>query len=663
MRWFLALLGLTTCLPAFCRAAQADEPDAALPPVVVTATRVPTPDVDIPAGVTVIGRKTIEERGYNTLVDALRAVPGVRVSPSGGPGGQASVFIRGTDSDAVLVLRDGMPINDASDPSSAFNFGVDTLADVERIEIIRGPMAALYGSGAIGGVINMITLRGTQQGVHWEGDLAGGYPAQIRGSMVASGVDGPVDYALIFESQSQRGYDSTPQRESIYTGVPQGFRDRTFTLNLGYTPIDGTRVSLLLRARDSIFGFNELGDPTFDDANATGTDASLIGRIGVTSNLFGGTYQTGVFLGREQDDRRYYEPLNLADPNLAMVDDRYHSYRTDLQWNNTVHLNDFFSSSVLSATDLTFGYEYTADSARVRVNDNFDGYPYAQNANASLTDDAVYLGLQGTLWQRLILTSQVRQDWEAPNTPTTWRVGSVFDASEIDTHFKAAYGTAFRAPSLFDRYGVDSYGYVGNPNLKPESSQGWEAGFTTTVPALAQPDFVSFGATYFNEQVTNLIVTEVTSSTVEMPENVGSAHIQGIETELSLHPALWLTVQATWTFTVAKDVDDGTPLLRRPRDAGSLNAKITPYPGVTIAPELLYTGAFEDYLVDDGGNSTGDIVTSPHGLIANITVTYDFSLRVQLYTTGTNIFDSKFEPVNGYQIPGPTFLAGIRVKL
>jgi vitamin B12 transporter len=148
-----------------------------------------------------------------------------------------------------------------------------------------------------------------------------------------------------------------------------------------------------------------------------------------------------------------------------------------------------------------------------------------------------------------------------------------------------------------------------------------------------------------------------------MPENVGSAHIQGIETELSLHPALWLTVQATWTFTVAKDVDDGVPLLRRPRDAGSLNAKITPYPGVTIAPELLYTGAFEDYLVDDGGNSTGDIVTSPHGLIANITVTYDFSLRVQLYTTGTNIFDSKFEPVNGYQIPGPTFLAGIRVKL
>lgn len=657
MRPFPALLAIAFCTPAL-----AAEPDESLPQVVVTATRVPTPDTDIAAGVTVIDRQTIETRDYNTLVDALEAIPGLRVSPSGGPGGQASVFIRGTNSDHVLVLRDGMPINDASDASGAFNFGVDTLADVERIEIIRGPMAALYGSGAIGGVINLITRRGTEPGVHWEGDLSGGYPAQIRGSTVASGVDGPVDYALIFESQSQRGYDTTPQRESIYSGVPQGFRDRVATLNLGYTVVPDTRLSLLLRARESIFGFNELGDPTFDDANATGTDASLLGRVGVTSALFGGAYQTSVFLGREQDDRRYYEPLNIADPNLATVDDRYHSYRTDLQWNNTVHLNDFFSSTVLSATDLTFGYEHTADTAHVRTNDNFDGYPYAQSANASMTDDAAYLGLQSTIWRRLTLTGQVRQDWEAANTPTTWRVGAVFDASEIDTHFKAAYGTAFRAPSLFDRYGVDSSGYVGNPNLKAESAQGWEAGFTTALPAWHRPDFISFGATYFNAQVNNLIVA-VDTATVDTAENIGSAHMQGVETELTLHPARWLAVQAAWTYTDAVDADTGSALLRRPMHTASLNAAISPLPGLTIAPELLFTGAFQDFLVDDNGFSTGNIVSSPHGLIANITVTYDVAPHVQLYADGTNIFDSRFEPVNGYQIPGPTFLAGVRLRL
>ncbi|HUB45464.1 MAG TPA: TonB-dependent receptor [Acetobacteraceae bacterium] len=663
MRAILALLLTTTLITP----ALADEPataDQSVPPLVVTATRIPTPADEIPAGVTVITRQEIDTYNYNTLADALQSVPGLRVAQTGGPGGQASVFIRGTDSDAVLVLRDGMPINDASDSDGAFNFGVDTLADVQRIEIIRGPMASLYGSGAIGGVINLITRRGDQQGAHWVGDLSGGYPAQIRGYAVASGIEGPVDYALTLESQSQRGWDYTPQRESIYTGVPQGYRDRLATLNLGYTVVPGTRVSLLLRAHESIFGFNELGDPTFDDSNATGKDDNLLGRIGVTSDLFGGTWQTNVFLGREQEDRRYYEPLNPADVNnMAMVDDRYHSYRTDLQWNNTVHLNDLLPPSALSATDLTFGFEHTADTAHVRLNDSFFGFPYMQTTSASMTDDAVYLGLQSTLWRRLTVTTQVRQDWDSPNTATTWRAGAVFDASEIDTYFKGSYGTAFRMPSLFDRFGIDSSGFVGNPNLQPETAQGWEVGFTTTLPAAGRADFVSLGATYFNEQVTDLIVTEFVSPTESTPENVNSAHLQGVETYLTLHPSRWLLLQGAWTYTIAKAIGGDEPLLRRPRDTGSLTALITPLPGLKIAPELDYTGPFEDFLVNDQGFSTADIVTSPHGLIANLTITYDVRPQVQLYVNGTNLFYSKFEPVNGYQTPGPTVVAGVRVRL
>ena len=181
MRLFLALLALAFCTPAL-----ADEPDESLPQVVVTATRVPTPDTDIPAGVTVIDRQTIEERGYNTLVDALQAVPGLRVSPSGGPGGKASVFIRGTNSDHVLVLRDGMPINDASGPGGAFNFGVGYAGRYRAHRDHSRSDGGVVRLGAIGGVINLISRRGTEPGVHWEGDLSGGYPAQIRGSSVLS---------------------------------------------------------------------------------------------------------------------------------------------------------------------------------------------------------------------------------------------------------------------------------------------------------------------------------------------------------------------------------------------------------------------------------------------------------------------------------------------
>ena len=663
------LLYAATLLPAL-----ADDPppvdgtpsaapsDAIVPlhEVVVTATRIPTHVENIPAGVSVVDRNTMQTRDYDTLTDALSALPGVRVSQSGGPGGNASVFIRGTNSDHVLVLLDGMPINDASDPDGAFNFGVDTLGDIERIEVVRGPMAALYGSNAIGGVINLITRKGTQTGLHLTGDVAGGYPAQGMGTVNASGITGKWDYSATVESQTQRGFDSTPQRESIYTGTPQPYSDMVGTLNLGFTPIDGTRVSLLLRARQAVFDFDNLGDPNFDDDNAKGRDGSMIGRVGVHSALFGGTYETGVFIGGVDDDRRYTETLNPLDPNLASEDDRYHSARADVQWNNTVHLDDLLHLAALSATDLTFGYEYIEDWAKTEVNEFTDGYPYLQNTTAHMTTNAGYAGLQTTLWQRLTVTGQIRQDSVLNDTPFTWRLGTVLNVPELATHFKVVYGTAFRAPSLFDRYGVDSFGYVGNPDLKPESAQGWEAGFTTDIAALGRRDFASFGATYFNEQVRNLIETQF--SPIYTSVNIGSAHMQGVETELTLRPATWLNLTASYTYTYAIDADTGERLLRRPQNVASFDATLRPLPQLTIAPELLFTGAFQDFLTNDAGFST-TTGTSGQGLIANLTVTYALTANLAVYAHANNIFDSRFEPVNGYQTPGPSVWVGVRFKL
>ena len=640
------------------------QPVVTIPDTVITATRTPTPVTDIPAGVTVIDRQAIDDSGATTLGEVLATVPGLHVSPSGGPGGQSSVFMRGTNSNHVLVLRDGMPINDGSDPSDAFNFGVDSLSDIERIEVIRGPMAALYGSGAIGGVINLISRRGTAGPPLLQMDLSGGYPATIQGSAQASGVTGPFDYALTLESQSRRGFDSTPQRmTNIYTGTPEGFRDRIATANLGYTPVEGTRLSLFLRGSQTLFGFNNLGSPTFDDSNSFGTASSLLGRIGVTSKLFDGVYETGVFLGRSQDDRRYLEQLDPADPNLQAEDDRYHAYRTDLQWNNTVHLNDIMPSNVLSHSDLTFGYEHTVDTINVRVNESFAGFPFTQSARASMTTDAAYSGITTTIWKRLVLTGQVRQDWVFDNTPTTWRLGSVVLAPEIGTSFKAAYGTSFRAPSLFELYGVDSSGTVGNPALKPESAQGWEVGWTTTVPVLGHADAVTFGATYFNEQVNDLIVGVFTPIATSV--NVGSAHIQGVETEVTLRPAAWLILHASYTFTDAISDDqptsEGSELLRRPRDAASADVTVMPIPQLRIVSTVIYTGPSHDFLYDNQDNALGYGV-GQHGIVANMTVAYDVTPKMQLHLDATNIFNSRFEPVNGYQMPGATAVAGIRLR-
>jgi vitamin B12 transporter len=659
-----ALACLLHPIPGRSQTAGTDPADIPLPDQVVTATRVPTAINDIPAGVTVIDRATIEAKGYNSLAEALEDVPGLHVSPAGGLGGQTSVFIRGTNSDHVLVLRDGMPITDASDPTAAFNFGTDTLSDIERIEIIRGPMASLYGSGALGGVINLISRRGTDPGIHWSGDLAGGYPALIRGSVTASGVEGPVDFALTAESQSDTGYDSIPQRESVNSGVPQGFRDRILTLNLGYTPVEGTRLSLFIRADASYFGYDTLGDPTYDNSNSTGQTTSLLGRIGGTTKLFGGALETGLFLGQLQDDRRYLEALAPADPNQVSSDSRYHSYRTDVQWNNTLHLDDLLQQPFLSASAMTFGYQYIGDTAKVRVNEDFAGYPYSENAGASMTTNAVYWGLQTTLLQRLALTGQIRQDWVVDQAPTTWRLGAVYDAKEIGTHFKLAYGTAFRAPSLFDRYGVDSYGYVGNPALKPESARGWETGFTTDLPALGRSNFASLTETYFDQRVRDLIVGVY--SPIDTEVNLGSAHVHGVESELTLHPVSWLDLHATYTFlntdSDGQPAGESSQLLRRPQNEASFDVTVRPVPLLQIVTTVIYTGPAQDYLYNNAGDGAGYGV-GQHGTVVNLSGTYKLKPGIELYVNGFNILYSKFEPVNGYQIPGPTVLAGARITL
>ena len=357
-----------------------------------------------------------------------------------------------------------------------------------------------------------------------------------------------------------------------------------------------------------------------------------------------------------QDDRHFTELLNPLDPNQASSDDRYHAYRTDLQWNNTVHLDELVHAPALSDGALTFGFEQTADRAKVRLNESNLFGPFNENVDASATDNAAYAGLQGTLWDRLTLTGQIRQDWVLNDTPTTWRLGAVLDVPRIATRFKAAYGTAFRAPSLFDRFGVSQF-FIGNPNLRAESAQGWEAGFTTTVPGAGRPDLLIGGLTYFNEQIHDLITTSVMT-----PINIGSAHIQGVEAQVTAHPAAWLSIQASYTFTDAQDADAGTRLLRRPQNSASLDVTVTPLPGLTIVPELVYTGAFQDILYDNSDSFVGT-GTSQHGMIANLTVTYDATPRLQLYVDGRNIFNSRFEPVNGFQTPGPTVLAGVRVRL
>jgi hypothetical protein len=195
-------------------------------------------------------------------------------------------------------------------------------------------------------------------------------------------------------------------------------------MNLGYTPADATRLSPVVRAAtdyfgyDTLGGFDAFGNPlsTFGDSNSNAQSASLLGRIGGTTRPFDGRLETGVFVGQLQDDRRYQEPLAPQDPNQVSSDSRYHSYRTDVQWNNTLHLDDLLAMPALSASAMTYGYEYTGDTAKVRVNENSVSGPFADSV-------AVFMG---TNQRRLCRAADDR----VRDNGDLYRVGSRFSVRQ-----------------------------------------------------------------------------------------------------------------------------------------------------------------------------------------------------------------------------------------
>jgi vitamin B12 transporter len=644
---------LAAVLPCVAHAQSAED-------LVVTATRVPSLVENIPAGVTVIDRKTIEERGYVTLVDALTAVPGLHVAQSGGPGSQASVFIRGTNSNHVLVLIDGVPVNDPADPGGAFNFGVDTLADVDRIEIVRGAMSSLYGSGAIGGVINVITKHG-KGAPHGHVTLAAGAPRQGLAQGDVSGGFGLWDYAANVQGLSERGFDQTPQREiPIYTGEADGDRSELAQLEVGVTPFTDTRFSVLLRARDAKYGYDELAGTAIDAGNASGYDSSLFGKLGVTSKLFDGLWDTTLFVTRLQNDRRYTITATPLDPEDDTGDSRYHGRRTDAEWNNTLHLADVY---VFSANSITFGYQHVADQVNTKINTNSIFGPYLSSVRAHDDSDSGYLGAQSTVLGRLALTGQVREDATTiAGDAFTWRFGGVLDVPEIASHIKASYGTGFRAPALYDRYGIDDYGFIGNPDLKPEYSRGYEAGITTDLPSPLRDSGASVTVTYFNNRIHNLIETVYAADYLSSTDvNIDRARTQGIEASVDVHVSHWLQGNVGYTYTDARDLNTQALLLRRPYNQGFANLRLQPFPGFVVTPELLYIGNFQDYLTSNLGVPGATTGLSPSGVIFNMNISWQVTPAVQVFIWGKNLGDSTFEPVNGYQTPGASFMAGTRL--
>ena len=340
--------------------------------------------------------------------------------------------------------------------------------------------------------------------------------------------------------------------------------------------------------------------------------------------------------------------LDATDPSATAEDSRYLGQRTDLQWNNTIALP---RGAVLTAV----GYEHVDDAARQRLDAVYGGFPYQATVAAGERRDAGYAGVQGHAsaigwrWTRPIRQEAV----SGVGGAFTWRAGGSYALGVLNSHLKASVGTAFLAPSLYDRYGVDSAGYVFNPALLPERSRGYEIGWSGALGRHA-----SLEATWFHSRVTDLIQTQFTPVYTSL--NVAAATLQGVETALHLHPAIWIDADATYTYTDARDARTGTLLLRRPYNSGSMTVSVRPAPALLIVPQVTWNGGDLDELVNNAGYTTG-IGRNGGGATLNLNVSWQARPHLRIFVWGKNLNDSRAESASGFAQPGPSFLAGVRL--
>lgn len=616
-------------------AAAADDPTVA--EVVVTATRTPTPRSEIASSLTVVTSADIERRELRSLPDALREVPGLSVIQSGGPGGETSVFIRGTNSDHVLVLIDGVEANDPSNPSG-FDFGQILIDDIERIEVLRGPQSSLYGSDAVGGVINLITRAPGQGPARASARIEAGSLGTFDQAASASGGASAWGYAASLSHYRSEDTPVTPSEllpaglratGDAYDNVSASGRLRAMlspTTELGLTALY-TRSILRFTGDDfSVF-------PSVPAAAQSVQDrGELFARVEARQSLFDGRLKSVLGAALTQWRTHEQDPdLGFGAPEPTISD----GTRTTVDWQGDLALRRG-ETLVLGLGDKSYRLDKVDRPAREE-----DRWAFAELQSEPLA------GLSTAASLRF-------DDYRREGSVTTWHVGATWTAPSTGTKLSATAGSAFKAPTLADLFvSFPAFGFFANPNLKPERSTGWDVGFEQPLAN----DRLRFGATYFRNDITDLIEPSFdpvtfTSSLI----NVDRARTSGVESFVSVRASDALDLRADYTFTDARDLATGLQLLRRPRDMASATVDWRAADRLSLSATGRWVGSWIDA---NRSFSVPRLNAAPYAVF-DLAGQYRLSGGVAAFARVENLFDRRYQQPVGFLRPGRGVFVGVR---
>ena len=644
------ILALAAFAPAmslvYAQSAPSEQPTADAVPVLKTVTVTASrsgeavPVDQLGASVTVIDAEQMEQRQTRIVSDVLRDVPGVAVSRTGTVGSFTQVRLRGTEGNHVLVLIDGIKVSNPY--SGEYDFSSLLADDAARVEVLRGQQSSLWGSDAIGGVIQYSTLTGAQApGIRAR--VEGGSFGTLNTSVRAAGVNGDLDYAISATNYHTDG-QPTSRFGSRNVGVdsvglsakgiykPSGLLTLTGVARYSYTDADNNKSEA--DPTSPIFGY------TIDSPD-----------VHVRNEAFYGLLQGEL----RSPDGRWTHILSgqMADTTSKGFNAKGFDYgnkgqRTKGSLSSTYRFgSDAVQQRVTAALDAEREeFQNTTPSASA-----FQGKRATNNVGVvaqyeAVVNEAVSLG-----------ASLRHDDNNRFDNATTWRLQGSY-ALPSDTRLHAAYGTGIKNPGYFELYGYSTGRYIGNPDLQPEKSKGWEIG---VAQELMDQKF-SLGATYFDSKLTDEIYTTYPApSYVATPGNRATNSTQrGLELSASARPHRQVQINAAYTYLDAKE--DGIVEVRRPKNIASLNLTGFSADG-KLASTLTarYNGKQQDVVFTDPSYVPINLGMPSYTLV-NLNVEYQLSPKTSVYGRIENLLDKSYEEVFSYATTGRAAYVGVRTS-
>lgn len=574
--------------------------------IVVSANRYEAPRSEVGSAVTVIDAEEIEQRNQVAVLDLLRTVPGVEVTRTGGPGKVATVRVRGGTGGQAAVLIDGARVNSVT--VGSYDFSNLLAANIERIEVLRGPQAT-FGSEAMTGVISITTRRG-EPGWRLNATAEAGSNEHQRLDFGFLGGAGAWDYSvsgtdLSTDAVSHRYIEGQPMEDDP-------FENRTWSARLGAAFLEDGRVDL--RAR-SARGDTALDGFGAEDLNAMSAKDDETLALTIEKDLASFWRQT-VRIGRTEGLLRGTDP--------------------DTRWNNyevrsEIGQIDLQSDVLLGETNvLNLGY-----SSETR-----DGVSLG-NFEEEADLDSWFVQDQWSITDNTHVTAAVRGDeHSAFGSETSHRVTFASSWAEGQGRVHGSYGTAFRAPTFNELY----YPGSGDPNLLPETTEGFDIG----VEQRFGESGVSADLTWFDMEFDQLIQFYFPTFSFR---NVANASSSGAEFTLRYRPNADYSLELSHTWNETEDQSTGDPLARRPKNRTTLVAQ--------LRPTERFAAAVMAAAVSDRINSNGAVMDDYTKIDLNLS--YTRSLW-QPFVRIENALDEDYFEVPGYVTPGRTFVAGLRFQ-